>query len=78
MAKVKVVLNRDGVREMLKSPEVEKMCMDIATNAVARLGEGYEAEVRHYPERTAAAILPMTYQAKKDNLENNTILKALR
>lgn len=78
MANVKIVLNKEGVRALLKSPEVEKMCMDIANQTVAKCGEGYEAQVRHYPERTAAAILPMTYQAKKDNLENNTILKALR
>lgn len=77
MGKIKVELNSEGVREMLKSPEVEKMCMDIANSAVAKLGADYKAEARHYPERTAAVVLPTTYQAKKDAMEHSVILKAL-
>lgn len=78
MANVRVELNREGVRELLKSKEVEKMCMDFANSAVIRLGDGYEADVRHYPERTASIVLAKTYQAKKENMDNNSILKALR
>lgn len=78
MAKVRVELNREGVRELLKSKEVEKMCMDYAESAVTRLGDGYEADTRHYPERTASIVVAKTYQAQKDNMKNNSILKALR
>lgn len=78
MAKIKVVLNRAGVREMLCSKEAQAICEEYAHNAVSRLGPDYEVQKRNYPERRGVAILPMTYQAKKDELENNTILKNLR
>lgn len=78
MGNVRIKLNSGGVRELLKSEEVEKMCMDFANSAVAKLGNSYAADVRRYPERTASIVLARSYEAKNDNVDNNTILKALR
>lgn len=77
MADVRIVLNGSGVKELLKSSSVADMCMEIASKAVNSCGEGYEAQSRNYPERTGAAVVAVTYQAKRDNAENNTILKSL-
>lgn len=74
--KLKVVLVSDGVRALLKEVGANQ-CMKLASDALSGLGQGYEVEARTYPERNGAIIRTTTYQAKKDNYKNNTILKAL-
>lgn len=78
MAKVNIVLNKSGVRELLKSSEMQQICMEHATDAASACGTGYEAQERNYPERKGAAVVAVTHAAKRDNLKNNTILKSLR
>lgn len=43
MSKVTIKLNRKGVRQLLKSPEMENALTGIAFAAQNRLGEGYKA-----------------------------------
>lgn len=74
-------LNSAGVRELLKSPEMQQECMRHASATLAAaLGssDGYVAEPRNYPERSGAAVRADTYEARKDNYDNNTLLKSLR
>lgn len=78
MANVEVRLNSEGVKEMLRSPEVAQMCMDSANRALGRLGNGYEVESRTYPERRGAVVKAVTFSARKDNAENNSLLKAVQ
>ena len=78
MANVKIVLNKSGVKTLLRSDESQAICEKYANEATERLGEGYEVQKRNYPERKGVAILPVTYQAKKDTIKNNSILKVLR
>ena len=78
MAKVTIKLNRDGVGELLHSNEVRRLCEDYANKAVGRLGDGYCADTRNAQTRVYATVFAQTSKAKKDNLKNNTILKALR
>lgn len=75
MAKVTVKLNSKGVVDLLHN--AGDICLDMAKEAAGRCGEGYEAVKRVYPERTAAVVRTATYEAVRDNLENNTILKAV-
>ena len=43
MAKLKKFeLNREGVRSLLKSDEMMKVCETYANNALSALGDGYE------------------------------------
>lgn len=65
MGKVSVVLNKNAVRQFLKSPEVKRKCMDVANQIADKCGAGYEVQERNYPERSGAIVLPTTYQAKK-------------
>lgn len=78
MGKTKFVLNRKGVREVLKSPQIAAACMERARSMQQAAGEGYVAEERNYPERKGAAVYPATREAYYDNLENNTLEKVGR
>lgn len=79
MAKVKIKLNRKAVREqLLKSPEMAAICKDYADAMAARCGEGYAADVHTGKNRVNASVYPATQAAAKDNLKNNTIIKAVR
>lgn len=80
MSKVKFELNKAGVRELLKSAEAQGECMKYANAAFSRASassDGYVVEPRNYPERSGAAVRASTYEARKDNFDNNTLLKSL-
>ena len=78
MGNIRVVLNSKGIQEMLKSPEVAEMCKQKAASALSRCGDGYEMDSRTYPERRGAVIKAVSYKARKDNADNNTLLKAVQ
>ncbi len=78
MAKLKVELNRAAVREqLLKSPEMQAICESHARAIVQRCGPGYEVKTKMLRERVDAIVYASTKEARKDNLANNTILKAV-
>ena len=77
MSKIKIVLNRKGVREILKSQPISDACREQAEAVEGKAGEGYEVRERKYPERTGYIVMAETDEAKQDNLKNNTLLKAL-
>ena len=77
MAKVKFELNRSGVRELLRSPEMMAVCQGYANRALGSLGKGYEVSTMTGRNRVNAEVRAETFEARKENLKNNTILKAL-
>lgn len=78
MANVKIELNEAGVRELLRSDEMRMKCEKHANEAIGRLGPGYTVTSHTGRNRVNASVLAESYEAKRDNLENNSILKALR
>lgn len=78
MSKIKVVLNGGGVRSLLRSREMEAICGELAAGAAARCGDGYTSDTYTGKTRVNAEVRAETYQAKRDNTKNNTILKSLR
>lgn len=78
MSKLKFKLNRKGVAELMKSKEMQEVLREYATNIKNRCGEGYEQDMHIGKNRANAMVSAITYQAKSDNLKNNTILKAVR
>lgn len=78
MAKVEFQLNREGVRQLLKSPEMESICLQYANSALGRLGLGYEVSTHSGRNRVNAEVKAETFAARRDNLKNNSILKAVR
>lgn len=75
--KVIVKLKSKGVKELLKSEEVQKECMSHARNALSSLGEGFEIAEKNYPERSGAIVKATTYAAAKQNEESECIQKAV-
>lgn len=76
MSKVKFVLNRAGVRELLRSSAAEAVCESYANEIRARAGDGYEVTTYVGKNRVNASVYAATYEARLDNYENNTLLKA--
>lgn len=75
--KVKVELNRAGVREMLKSAEMDAIVYEHAQAIQGRCGGGYGAISMTASTRCIALVYPETAEAESDNYKNNTIEKAL-
>ncbi len=75
--KVHIELNEAGVRELLKSPEIQAACMEQAQRMASKAGDGYTADVRAGRNRAVARASAATEAALKDNLKNNTLLKVM-
>ena len=75
----KFKLNKEGVRQLLKSSEMRSILQDYGDQAISRLGEGYEAVPGDTSEsvRAKVKVTATTYKTRRDNLKNNTILKAV-
>lgn len=78
MAKVRVVLNRKGVRELLKSDAMAQACKEQADAIKNRCGDGYESDVYTGKNRANAMVWPESAKARQDNSHNNTILRRLK
>ncbi len=76
--KVTLELNSDGVRELLRSKEMMDIVEGYAQDIANRCGDGYEVSTYTGTNRVNASVLTATWEAYKDNLDNNTILKAVR
>lgn len=76
--KIKVKLNRSGVRALLKSAEMMQICKDHAYATQAALGDGYEVTYRTGKNRANAEVAAVSREARRENRRHNTILKALR
>lgn len=78
MSNVKIELRSDGVRELLRSKEVQAECKKHASEMAARLGtSSYEVSEYTGPNRVNVSVRAKTQQAVQDNLDNNTMLKAV-
>lgn len=78
MSKIRFVLNRKGVGELLKGTGMQEMLKSRADTIASRAGSGYETDVYVGTRRANASIWPETEEARQDNLENNTLLKSVR
>lgn len=78
MAKVEIKLNTSGVRDMLRSDEMKTECEKRANEALGKLGSGYMVTTHTGKNRVNASIYAESFEAKRENMESNTILKALR
>ena len=77
MAKIRIELNRAGVREMMRSAEMQSVLEEAASPVMARLGAGYGQDSRVGKNRCNVSIHADSAEAKRDNMENNTLLKAV-
>lgn len=75
MSKVKIDLNRAGVRALMRSPEMQAVLKDRADSVKDRCGDGYESYVAQ--TRAVAVVETTSAAAYNDNSANNTLLKAV-
>lgn len=78
MSKIEFKLNRAGVRQLMQSEEMQAILKEEAAAIANRCGDGYDHDVHVGKNRANAMISATTYQARSDNLKNNTLLKAVR
>lgn len=78
MANIQVELNSDGVRELLRSQEIMAECRAHAQAIASRAGDGYTVSTYTGVNRVNASVMAATPEAIKDNIKNNTLLKAVR
>ncbi|EPF4429090.1 hypothetical protein ACSSP6_004996 [Escherichia coli] len=78
MAKNQFKINYSGVGQLLKSTEMQGVLTEKATGIKNRAGEGYAQDIYVGKTRANAMVYADTYKAKKDNMKNNTLLKAVR
>lgn len=77
MAKNKFVLDTSGVGQLLKSSEMQKILEEKATAIRKSAGDGYAQDTYVGKNRVNASVYADSYKARKDNLKNNTLLKAV-
>lgn len=78
MAKSGFKLNYAGIGQLLKSAEMQKVLEEKATAIKNRCGDGYKQDIYVGKTRANAMVYAETFEAKRDNMKNNTILKAVR
>jgi len=74
MSSFKFELNYQGVRSLLHSSEMREVLKGYGNAIANKAGEGYE--VKNMPTRVIA-VSTASEKARKDNLNNNTLLKAM-
>lgn len=75
MSNVKIELNKEGIRALLRSPEMQAVLKDRADTVKGRCGEGYDSYVAQ--TRAVGIVETATPEAYEDNSANNTLLKAV-
>lgn len=77
MSKFVFKLNRSGVAELMKSQAMQSVLKEHATTIKNRAGDGYEQDIYVGKNRANAMVKAESFKARKDNSENNTLLKAV-
>lgn len=76
MSDFKFVLDRAGVRELMQSQEMPDVLVDFAGQVADRAGDGYDVYVG--TNRANVSVMTATEEAMADNLDHNTLEKAIR
>lgn len=75
---VRFELNRQGVADLMKCPEMQEGLSQMADEIVQRCGEGYDSVATVGKTRASEKIVTTTKHAYYSNLKHNTILKAVQ
>lgn len=74
----KFKLNRAGVRELMKSPEIASAVREAGERIRNNAGSGFTLNARVGKKRTVVRVYAYTKKAVRDAYDNNTLLKAIR
>lgn len=70
-----LVMRNDALREIMLSDGMKEACFKEAQAIQQSAGEGYQADIYTGPNRVNASVTPVTPEAIRDTLQNNTIIK---
>ena len=77
MGKFKFELNKQGVAELLQGDKMAGVLSEAGRRAAATAGAGFEADTKVIGTRQVCLISADTPEAKRRNLKENVLLKAL-
>lgn len=79
MSKSIIKLNEKGIIELLQSRSMQNYLVEQGKAIQKRCGSGYESENQATigRKRAIVRVSAVTNKAKKDNYDNNTLIKAL-
>lgn len=78
MSDIEIKLISSGVRELLRSDEIAAVCREQAEAVKSRCGAGYTVDTYMGASRVNCSVSADSKGARKDNLKNNTLLKAMK
>lgn len=70
-------MNKTGVSELMKSSEMQAVLNGYGNRILQIAGSGHKMESKTTKKRGKVSIKAVSRKAIKDNLENNTLVKAL-
>lgn len=70
-------LNRKGVRQILRSPQVEADLKRRAENVAQQAGEGFEVDTFVGKNRARADVFTATHAARKAEAEERALTRAI-
>lgn len=77
MSKVKIELNSSGIRDLLRSSDMMACVVGFAEEVAQKAGNDYEISQYVGSGRVNASVNTASVDAYQDNLDNNTLLKAM-
>lgn len=75
--KVEFVIHKNGVKDLLKSQEMQDMLATKAALIAARAGDGFTSGVRVGNDRARAYVLPETYVARRRQAKHHLLERAV-
>lgn len=75
--KVEFIIHKNGVKDILKSQEVQDMLAIKAALIAARAGDGFTSGVRVGTDRARAYVLPETYVARRRQAKHHLLERAV-
>lgn len=80
MSNVRIKLNEQGVRKLLKSEEMQKVTSELGEEVKRRAGgdPGYLVTTRVGKNRCNTSVAVTDYGLLKREMKNNTLIKSLR
>lgn len=75
--KVKFELNMKGLNDLMKSSEMQSVLLEAGQSVAEAAGSGFEAEVHQADFTAISNVYATDHQSRKQNLEDNTLLKAV-
>ena len=74
----KFVFNMGGLRELMKSSDMQSSLQNAGTAVATAAGSGYATDTHVAPFTAVCTVYPSTKEAGIDNMLHNTLLKAVR